>query len=223
MSEDAHIQSEQALLSCIIQGGPQTLLDCTEIGITNDHFSDEKNKELFKIILKIGTEGEDFNEITIGNEVEARKLGSYLDTPYLLKVTTLSDTCKAYKQYANLVLNNTKKRHLVQSIKAAEQCISEGGDTDKIIETLHSDITTISLKECKREIFTGESITKPLIDQIKSYINKDFNKNGVKTGYEKLDEMTSGFHKGQMIVIAARPSQGKSALSISRKNTERGY
>lgn len=119
------------------------------------------------------------------------------------------------EEYIHIVKERSSLRKLM---KASMEVIKSGSqpkaDTRDILNSLQEDIIKIADKEIQRGFSTSAVIVPETMERIER-IQKHGESPGIKTGFFELDNMTGGFQKGDLIVIAARPSMGKTALALN--------
>ncbi len=118
-------------------------------------------------------------------------------------------------EYIKTILELSSLRQIIlASANVMKKGTEEGADSKSILVDLQEDLIKISNYQDKEGFHSTEEIVPIAIDQIEN-IQKHGNSNGITTGFTEIDKMTGGFQKGDLIVIAARPSMGKTALALN--------
>jgi len=201
-------ETEQAILaSCILDK-----FDCDQILDTlkpEDFFSDI-NKTIFRIIQESKKK---FKVIDLGVIISECKSKMGNNAPIVSRILSIFDNTPAaanVEQYCQKLLELSKKRELNAKLKNLD--IFNGNSLDELIEEFSE-----CVKICERGIISKIPNMEQMVIQRLEEIEDNKGKSiitGYKTGIERYDSITSGFKKGDFICIAARPSMGKTALSV---------
>jgi len=118
-------------------------------------------------------------------------------------------------EYVKTILELSSLRQIIlTSANVVKKGVEEGADSKSILVDLQEDLIKISDYHDKDGFHASNEIVKTTINQIE-HIQKHGNTSGTKTGFTEIDRMTGGFQNGDLIVIAARPSMGKTALALN--------
>lgn len=180
--------------------------DCIfELILESYHFSQKKNQLIFQVMTELREESQGIDVVTVVN-----KLGGQIESiggvSYLTSLAVSCPTTVHLEDYQEIVLEHYKFRELK---RAAARFLNDG----RLIEAEQFYQTFIRLQE----IGMAEEETKQdLIMDIFNEMYEDQGElNGIDTGFDSLNRMTSGWSKGDLIVLAARPSMGKTAFALS--------
>lgn len=212
------IDAEQALLgSCILEGGRESMTTCIEAKLKPDSFFKPAHQVVFSALLSLYEEGTPVDEIILADKLAALdKLEDIGGHAYLNALTNRIDTPAHLPHYLKRVRDTALLRRLINaSIHTVEQAYTQQENLDQFLEHVEQEIFRIS------EDRISDS-AKPLKHSIDSAVNlvslmlqRKGELTGVPTGFIDLDKMTFGLHPQDMIVVAARPSMGKTALSLN--------
>jgi len=216
----SNLEAEQALIGSILVNND--ILDEVSNLINSDKFYDPGHKKIFKIIETLNSKGMIANPITIKNFIENDKDNSLSDvggTEYLIKLTRFSASTKQTIDYGKIIHENYVKREL---ISIADKINLDAFDDS--LETSSEDIIESSEKSlfdlAERGSFS-QSFLKfnfaldQTIEMATQAMQSDQGVVGVPTGLKDLDEKLGGLHKSDLIIIAGRPSMGKTALATN--------
>jgi replicative DNA helicase len=118
--------------------------------------------------------------------------------------------------YLEIVQEKFVLRRLIQTCTAVVGRVYEHeGNPDKLLDEVERDILRINESRVETSSNTIKELVKRAINTIEDYHQRQGNLTGIATGFTDLDKMTSGLHEGEMIVIAARPSMGKTSLAMN--------
>lgn len=210
------IEAERAVLGSLLINDSY-LATATEI-ITAEDFYTPAHKLIFQAIVSLSSQQKRVDLITLQDELE--KLGALTTVGGVVYLVSLQEDIAAVgmiEQHARIIKEKSVLRELISSAtNIITNCYAQN---DKEIESV--------LDEAEKTIFqiSNRRSTQSFV-QLTIWLKKTFQHlseiktsakgiTGVPSGYKKLDEMTSGFQKGDLIVLAARPSMGKTALALS--------
>jgi replicative DNA helicase len=185
--------------------------------LNEDDFYFEANKEIFDSIKQIHIQNIPVDVVTVTDELKKRGKIDYIGGfEYLAQLTENIITSKNVEAYCNIIKEKSTLRKLISaSSEVIEKGYNESEDVQKIIELAESRIFSISQN---RGISSFAEIKDVLIDVLNHLEERSMNRGsltGLTTGYDDLDRMTSGLQRSDLILLAARPSMGKTALALN--------
>ncbi|CAN5562745.1 replicative DNA helicase [soil metagenome] len=189
-------------------------------------FYHDKHETIFKAMTSMFERGVTIDLITLNNELsrngDLERVGGMFT---LTDISTRTVTAANVEHHARIVLERYLKRSL---IKVAGQIIADCFDetTDALDEVDHAEqrIFEVAERRLKRSYSGMKKLTRDAIDKIFQMSTDGDGVTGVPTGFTHLDQMLSGLQPSDLVILAARPSMGKTAfaLSIAREAAERG-
>ena len=213
-----NIEAEQTILGSILENNE--LFDEITDEINEDHFHDAIHQKIYKIISNLISKGLLANPITIknffNNNQELIEIGGL---EYLLKLTKVSTTKNQIKHYSKLLSDLYIRRQL---IKISEETLEESKNKEleisgtNILENTERKLFKIAERgEFQRSFVTFKDALKETIDMATAAYKNDQGIVGVPSGLTDLDDRLGGLHKQDLIIIAGRPSMGKTALATN--------
>jgi len=209
------IEAEQAILGCMLTD-KDSIISAIEV-LKADDFYREDNKAIYEAMLSLYGRGEPIDIITVKAElVENGKFDQVGGLEYLAILPEKVPTTTNVEKYIKIVEEKSMLRNL---IKTANEMIAAGYDQTEDVE----DIMNLAEKKIFNIIQNkgnkGTTAIKDILVETFSELERLYNQKGyitgVETGFVDLDYKTSGFHKSDLIIIAARPAMGKSAFAIN--------
>ena len=218
--QPSNIEAEQALLGSVLVNND--ILDEVSNYINNEKFYDPGHKKIYKIIEELNAKGMIANPITIKNFFENDNQDSLKDvggSEYLVKLTRFSSSTRQAIQYSKIIHENYVKRELI-SISEEITSSSSNDDIDKTAEDIIEDAEKLLFDLAERGSFS-QSFVKfnhaldKTIEMATLAMKSDGGIVGVPTGLTDLDEKLGGLHKSDLVIIAGRPSMGKTAIATN--------
>ncbi|MBK90189.1 MAG: replicative DNA helicase [Chloroflexi bacterium] len=208
------ISAEESVIGSLLLDG----MSFTKIAsfLEPEHFYLEPNKVIFEIARDLFNRQEPINQITIAHELETQeKLEVVGGRAYLAKVVDVVPTSIHIKHYANLVRRTATMRTL---INAAENISDIGFENDPDVDTslakAEDIIYGIRNDQPSRDFVPLRETLTPFLETSTSEINSGENA-PIGSGFKMLDELLGGLQRSDMLVLAARPSVGKSMFALN--------
>ncbi len=214
-----NIEAEQAVIGSILVSNE--IYDEISPIIDSNKFYDPIHVKIFETIEGLIAKGLLANPITLKNHFEnnqgLKELGGQ---EYLIKITKFSTSVKQALDYAHIVQEMHVRREL---IKISESVKDQASNNDEISTTgeemiQNAEKSLFDLAErghFNQSFMKFDSALKQTIDMAKSAYQNDEGIVGVPTGLDELDSKLGGMHKQDLIIIAGRPSMGKTALATN--------
>lgn len=209
------VEAEQSVLGAMMLD-KDSIVTATEV-IRPDDFYKEANKEIYEAIINLYDRSEPVDLITLSEELKRRDtLEAIGGISYLTNLSEAVSTTANIKYYCNIVEEKSILRRL---IKASQEIAHEGYKNDKEINSVIDLAEKKIFEITQRKSHEGfHSIKNVLMEELKKIEELSLTKGGitgVPTGFVDLDKKTSGLQRSSLILVAARPSMGKTAFSIN--------
>jgi len=211
-----NIEAEQSVIGSILLSNE--IFDEISIIISNKNFYDPMHQKIYAAIEKLIYSGMLANPITLKNYFENEK--DELNIPeYLVKITKFSTSSRQATEYSKLIYDLFVKREL---IKISENVIDTAklndldNDGQKIIESFEKSLFDLAEKgSLSSSIIKFDEAMRQTIEMASIAYKNDEGIVGVPTGLTDLDDRLGGLHKSDLVIIAGRPSMGKTALATN--------
>ena len=195
-------------------------LDRVSDFLTESDFYRLEHKQIFGACCALINAGRPADVITVHEEL--RRHGSADDVGGLAYLNSLAQyvpTAANIFRYAEIVRECAIVRKLIAAIDeiAADAFNRRGRSMNDLLQDAEARIFKIRDEgsRAKQEFQSMEALVVPLLDRVQELANNPSDTTGVPTGYHDLDRLTSGLQPGDLVVLAARPSMGKTALAIN--------
>jgi len=211
-----NIEAEQSVIGSILVSNE--IFDEINMIIANKNFYDPMHQKIFSAIEKLIYGGMLANPITLKNYFENEK--DELNVPdYLVKITKFSTSSRQAIEYSKLIYDLFVKRELV---KISENIIDKAKlndldhDGQSIIENFEKSLFDLAEKgSFSSSLVKFDEAMRMTIEMASSAYKNDEGIVGVPTGLTDLDDRLGGMHKSDLLIIAGRPSMGKTALATN--------
>ncbi len=215
----SNIEAEQAVIGSILVSND--IYDEVSLIIDSKKFFDPIHVKIYETIESLIAKGLLANPITLKNHFEnnegLKELGGQ---EYLIKITKFSTSVKQTIDYANIVQEMHVRRELIKISESVLDQASHSNEVQKSGETIIQNAEKLLFDLAERGHFNQsfmkfESALKQTIEMAKSAYQNEEGIVGVPTGLTDLDSRLGGLHKQDLVIIAGRPSMGKTALATN--------
>jgi replicative DNA helicase len=182
-----------------------------------DDFYDDRHQHIYRAIRSLYDDRKAIDVLTLSNQLKAMKLLDAVGGPaYLTELTNFVPTAAHVESYADLVAEKSVRRRLMAINKELSALAQD--ETKKLkdlIEFSEMELMQVGQKQIKQNIVSLESILEESFERLDA-LHRDKKKlRGIPTGFKDLDDMLAGLQRSDLFVLAARPSMGKTALSLN--------
>ncbi len=208
-------ESEQAVLGAILLDN-ESLFSAIEIISKNDFYR-TAHAQIFLGMMSLSDRQEPIDIVTLSSELDALGTLTSIGGPeYLSVLVDVVPTSSHTQYYCRLIREMAIRRRLIhESGEIANLAFETSERIDDLLDSVEQRIFSISESKIKQSFSSIGDIVKDSIKNIEQlYINNDAF-TGTPTGLTDFDEMTSGLQKSDLIILAGRPSMGKTALALS--------
>ncbi len=180
-------------------------------------FYDERHQHVYEAAKQLYEKHSPIDVLTLSDQLKATGMLDVIGGPaYLTELTNYVPTAAHVEQYADIVAQKSLRRRL---IKASQSIVGLGYDESKnlreLIEQAEANLFDISQQHVSQDVVSLENILSESFDRLDE-LHKDKGKiRGIPTGYKDMDNILAGLQRSDLIVLAARPSMGKTALALN--------
>lgn len=210
-----NIDAEKSLLGAILIS-EESLPDITEIVKPND-FYDERNRHIYNAMWNLYEHHRPVDLLTVKSELKAKKLTEKAGgSAYLSELSGYVPTAGHATAYAELVKEAALRRRLINAAaKINEEAYKEDSETSEVLSEAEKWLFDVSDQNVRSDAdFIGDLLSDTF-DRLEKLNENKGAIAGYKTGYPDLDRKTAGFHKSDLLILAARPAMGKTALALN--------
>jgi len=185
--------------------------------IKTEAFYKEAHQKIYAAIIRLSTRMEPIDIYTVSQELKRNNELDEVGGPYYLTQLTLKVGSAAHVSFhAKIIAQQFIQRELIRiSSDIQRRSFDETIDVEELLDTAQMDIFNLAEGNVKKEALKMDAIVKDAIAQIEEASKRTDGLSGVPTGFVALDRLTSGWQPSDLIIVAARPSMGKTAFTLS--------
>ena len=207
-----NLDAEMSLIGAILID-EDVLADVSEIVKSTD-FYDKRHDMIYSAMIRLFEHHKPVDLLTLTDEL--KKKGVIDDTggpAYLTELTNYVPTAAHAATYAEMVAQKAIRRRLIKaSADITELGYQEDHSVQELLEKAEKELFSVSDQSLKQDLVSVETILLENFDRLEELHKNKGSIRGVKTGYRDLDSMTAGLQRSDLIILAARPSMGKTTL-----------
>ncbi|MBU0485855.1 MAG: replicative DNA helicase [Proteobacteria bacterium] len=210
-----NLDAEQCVLgSILLQSG--AVVRAVEL-LTPDDFYRDNHKIIFEAMIKLFDKAEPQDLVTITSLLQDQnKLNEAGGPAYIASLTDIVPVAANISYYANIVRSKSILRQLISTTTdIASRCYEEQDDIDGLLDDTEQTIFEISRSKSKQAFHPMSSIASEAFKTIEKLSERKELITGIPTDYHEFDKMTAGLQPSDLIILAARPSMGKTALAMN--------
>ncbi|MFN3409356.1 MAG: replicative DNA helicase [Limisphaerales bacterium] len=211
-------EAEQGVLGCILWSPNDTLGECVnKFKGDPEVFYDLRHQTIFNTLVAMYDRREAIDLITLQQRLKDQQvLDQVGGLAYLSALQDAVPSAANLTYYLDIVLEKAVLRKMIRTCTdIVARAYENEGQVDQLMDEVERDILRISESRVQSATRGIKELVKAAITTIEDFHQRQGMLTGISTGFADLDKMTSGLHPGEMIVIAARPSMGKTSLAMN--------
>lgn len=209
------VEAEEAVIGGILLDN--TALDRTVEHVRPDDFYRESHRKIMRTVIELSERGEPVDLVTLADALKSRnELTDVGGAAYLAELADKVPTAANVSYYARMVKEKAILRSLIQTAtEIATRGYESQADVDQFLDDAEHKIFEISERKVRPTFFRIRDIMVDSMRAIEQLYERKELVTGVPSGYVDLDKMTAGLQPSDLIVIAGRPSMGKTAFALN--------
>jgi replicative DNA helicase len=210
-----NMEAEQSVLGGILIEN-EAVNKVMEI-LNGEDFYRDAHRKIFNALITLSERDEPADLITLTNELrKTNQLDSVGGASYVASLIDSVPTAANIEYYAKIVKEKAILRKLIEtSTNIITQSYEDRGDVESFLDEAERAIFEISERRVKPSFYSIRDIVKESFKTIERLFEKKEFVTGVPSGFKELDRLTAGFHASDLIIVAGRPSMGKTALCLN--------
>lgn len=209
------IDAEESILSAIFINN-SNLLDILEI-LSWEDFYKGSHQKIYRAITELFSKDQPADLVTVANRLKEKdELESVGGAAYLASISDSAPVALNAIHYARIIKGKAALRSLINaSSNIIDRCLRDKGDFADIIDFAENSVFNISESKNSRSFASLGELINLNIDKLEEQQGKTGGLSGLSTGYMRLNVITSGLQNSDLIILAARPSMGKTAFALN--------
>lgn len=210
-----NVEAEQAVLGGILMNN-EAINQVMDL-LSPDDFYREANTALFEGMLELYNNGEPIDIITLSQFLTQKKLLERVGgTDCLATLVDAVSTSAGIAYHAEIVKGLSIRRKLITQCSAiSESCFQDQAETEDLLDMAEQSIFDIAEEQVREGFQSLNEVITSSFKQLESASQFEGYVTGVPTGFDDLDRLTTGLQPSDLIIIAGRPSMGKTALALN--------
>lgn len=209
-----NLEAESSVLGALMLD-KDGIIKIADIVIPDD-FYDNRHKQIFEAILMLFEKNTSIDILTVSNNLEERKILDRIGgSSYLTQLVNLVPSAANIVYYANIVRKKGTLRRLIQaSGDITTIAYSEEGEVEDVLDRAEQRLYDVSQKHLKQNFIPVNTVLHETFERIDQLHRDKGALRGLASGYIDLDKLLGGLQKSDLIILAARPSMGKTAFAL---------
>src|SRR3989344_4208152 len=185
--------------------------------IRPEFFYKDNHSFIFESMMALFEKHEPIDLVTV--TAELKKMGKHKvigGAGYLTELTNIVPTSANIEYYAQIVSDHFIKRSLIDvSARITSQTFAGSNDTKQLLDMAESEIMAIAQRRTRRDFINIKDALAESFDRLDELHKKGTNLRGIPSGFYDLDNKLAGMQESNLLILAARPAQGKTALALN--------
>jgi replicative DNA helicase len=210
------VEAEQGVLGSMLISPRDTIAECVE-KINEEYFYVPAHQTIYTVLVELWNAGQAIDLITFTQVLRDRNLLESLGgAAFVTGLFTFVPTAANVQYYLDIVRDKYILREIIAAAtESVRRAYEEQDEVNNLLDEVEQRIFAVGEDRFKGQILTMKDQVMEAIESIEKLYERKGGITGISTGFVEFDRMTSGMHGAEMIVIAARPSMGKTALVMN--------
>jgi replicative DNA helicase len=209
------LDAERSVLSALLLDA-RAFNDVAE-EVRTDDFYHPAHATLYRAMVSLREENAPVDLVTLSDHLSMRKQLDAVGGPvFLAEIADFEATAAHVVHHARIVREKAVKRRLIQvATDVVESVYEEQGSAGELLDAAESRIFEIGRSQSRSSFRSLQDEMEPTFDYVEAIMSRGGALTGIPTGFSDLDEITGGLQNGELVILAARPSMGKTALALN--------
>ncbi len=210
------VDAEQGVLGSMLISPRETIAECVE-KINEEYFYVPAHRTIYNVLVELWNAGQAIDLITFTQVLRDRHvLDSIGGAAFVTSLFTFVPTAANVQYYLEIVRDKYILREIISaSTESVRRAYEEQDEVNNLLDEVEQRIFAVGEDRFKGQVLSMKDQVMEAIESIEKLYERKGGITGISTGFLEFDRMTSGLHPSEMIVIAARPSMGKTALAMN--------
>lgn len=208
------LAAERAVLGGVLQSNA-VLYNLVDVLRPEDFYS-PAHREIFAAFLDLYDKGLPIDYITTADKLQARgKLGQVGGQVYLAELGESVVSAANAARHAHIVRDQAIRRGLIETASGIISNCYDRGDVEQLLDGAEQAVFAITDARQTSPIITSKDLINQVVDEVEARFARKSQITGIETRYADFDRMTAGLQKSDLIIVAGRPSMGKTAFALN--------
>lgn len=209
------MEAEKAVLGACLRS-PDTLNMIAD-KLASNHFFLDAHQKIFQVMLDQYQKNEP-SDVLLVAEILRRsgEESEYLGVPYLVELEEVAPISQNIEHYARIIRECYYLRRIISACQTTvSKALNFDGKISSFVEDVEKEFLKIANEQDTKGIVTAHDVVDSTIEEIESRLNLEGHLTGVPSEFVDLDQITGGWQKSDLIIVAARPGMGKTAFALN--------
>ncbi len=210
------VEAEQGVLGSMLISPRETIAECVE-KISEEYFYVPAHRTIYEVLVDLWNTRQGIDLITFTQVLRDRNLLDSVGGPgFVTNLFTFVPTAANVQYYLEIVRDKYILRQIISAAtESVRRAYEEQEDVESLLDEVEQKIFDVGEDRFKGQMLSMKDHAMQAIETIEKLYERKGSITGISTGFVEFDRMTSGLHPSEMVVIAARPSMGKTALAMN--------
>src|ERR687889_350063 len=209
------LDAERAVIGAMLVSETAVAAVAERLGA--EDFYSEVHRIIYGAMMRLYSRGEPIDQLTLTNELrsvnEFERIGG---RPYVFQIVESVPTAANAGRYADIVRGKALLRAIIDvGSRITEDALREPEDVSEALDSAEQLVYGVSNRTLREHLAPVSELAPGALEMIQRLYEQEGEITGVETGFEALDRLTTGFHKSDLIILAARPAMGKTAMALN--------
>jgi replicative DNA helicase len=209
------LDAERAVIGAMLVS--ETAVAVVAERLAAEDFYSEVHRIIYGAMMRLYSRGEPIDQLTLTNELrsvnEFERIGG---RPYVFQIVESVPTAANAGRYADIVRGKALLRAIIDvGSRITEDAFREPEDVSEALDSAEQLVYGVSNRTLREHLAPVSELAPGALEMIQRLYEQEGEVTGVETGFEDLDRLTTGFHKSDLIILAARPAMGKTAMALN--------
>jgi replicative DNA helicase len=209
------LDAERAVIGAMLVS--ETAVAAVAERLDAEDFYSEVHRIIYAAMMRLYSRGDPIDQLTLTNELrsvnEFERIGG---RPYVFQIVESVPTAANAGRYADIVRGKALLRAVIDvGSRITEDAFREPENVSEALDSAEQLIYGVSNKTLREHLAPIKDLAPGTLEMIQRLYEQEGEVTGVETGFEDLDRLTTGFHKSDLVILAARPAMGKTAMALN--------
>src|ERR687889_1797071 len=209
------LDAERAVIGAMLVS--ETAVAAVAERLAAEDFYSEVHRIIYGAMMRLYSRGEPIDQLTLTNELrsvnEFERIGG---RPYVFQIVESVPTAANAGRYADIVRGKALLRAIIDvGSRITEDAFREPENVSEALDSAEQLVYGVSNRTLRERLAPVSELAPGALEMIQRLYEQEGEVTGVETGFEDLDHLTTGFHKSDLIILAARPAMGKTAMALN--------